>query len=385
MTELHEKYAPILQFNQAEKFFPMRVSDMLAYSSLYVKGQAKPVVSQGQVATEHLIQYGRSPEVFVRSVDLGPLSGADVVDQWGDGALEMVMRWAGETASGWTDELARKAYNWFSEKTRAATRLFWWNDMVAFALEDALETTSADRLPRLTLPAEMRESAVQRYRETNPGYAYYHRQIMAGNYLSLQYWFFYSYNDWGQAFAGLNDHEGDWESMHLFFRLDRHSRPQEPPAYITFANHESRLTKPWDHPDITRVGTHPVGFVAAGSHATYPQRITYNLVDLYGLFDYATGDGNTIDHDEWDHRVDLNEVPWLRGFQGSWGTRFWLSTAKARSLLQIALGATPFGGIIGLTSSLQEIELPGVSAPRGPVGRTRPQYANPVAWAVVPE
>jgi hypothetical protein len=31
-----------------------------------------------------------------------------------------------------------------------------------------------------------------------------------------------------------------------------------------------------------------------------------------------------------------------------------------------------------------EIELPGVSAPRGPVGPHRPQYASPVAWAGVP-
>ena len=385
MTELHEKYAPILQFMRDEHFYPMRVDDMLSYSDLYVKDQKTPLVSKGQVRIEHLIKHGRSPDIFVRSVDKGPLSGEDVIARWGDGALEMVMHWAGETASGWTDRLARKAYSWFSAKTEAATRLFWWNDMLAFALQDTLESATGQRLPRLTLPAETRYSAVERYRSRRPGYAYYYRLVNDDRYMSLQYWFFYSYNDWGQGFAGLNDHEGDWESMHLFFKLNPSGRLQEPPAYVTFANHDSRLTKPWDHPDVTKIGTPPVGFVAAGSHATYPERTTYNLVDLYGLFDYASGDGNTIDYDEWRYRINLSSVPWLRDFRGSWGTRYWISTAKAKSLLQLALGATPLSGLMGLTSTLQEIELPGVSAPRGPVGRDRPQYAQPVEWAGVPD
>ena len=93
MTELHEKYAPILQFMRDEHFYPMRVDDMLSYSDLYVKDQKTPLVSKGQVRIEHLIKHGRSPDIFVRSVDKGPLSGEDVIARWGDGALEMVMHW----------------------------------------------------------------------------------------------------------------------------------------------------------------------------------------------------------------------------------------------------------------------------------------------------
>jgi len=33
--DLHVKYAPILRFNKNEKFYPMRVDDLLSYSSLY--------------------------------------------------------------------------------------------------------------------------------------------------------------------------------------------------------------------------------------------------------------------------------------------------------------------------------------------------------------
>lgn len=381
MTELHEKYAPILHFNKDERFFPMRVDDMLNYSSLHVKDQAKPLVPQGQLTVDQLVKHSRSSEVFLRSVEVGPLIGSDVVEEWGEGALEMVYRWAGETASSWTEDLARTAYSWFSPKTMVATQLFWWNGLISSVIMGAIKTASPDTLPRLTLPVETHNSAVERYSAKKPGYTYYHRQVRDGKYVSLQYWFFYSYNDWGRAFAGMNDHEGDWESMHLFFRLDDQGRPQEPPAYVTYANHESRLTKPWDHKDITRIGTHPVGYVAAGSHATYPEQTTYSLLEAYGLVDYATGDGKTIDHDQWVHRVNLDDVPWLGDYQGSWGTRFWLSPAAAKTLLQIAFGATPIGGLIGLLSKPQDIELPGVSAPHGPVGKERPQYANPVAWA----
>ena len=57
----------------------------------------------------------------------------------------------------------------------------------------------------------------------------------------------------------MNDHEGDWEGLYLFFQLDSAGQTQEPPAYVTFVGHHSRLTKPWDHHDVTFVGTHPVG------------------------------------------------------------------------------------------------------------------------------
>jgi len=381
MIELHEKYAPILHFNKDERFFPMRVDEFLTYSSLYMKNQAKPLVPQGQLTIGQLVKHSRSADVFLRSVEVGPLIGSDVVKEWGEGALEMVYRWAGDTATSWTEDLARTAYSWFSPKTKAATQLFWWNGLISSVITDAIKTASPDTLPRLTLPVATHDSAVERYSSRKPAYTYYHRQVRDGKYLSLQYWFFYSYNDWGRAFAGLNDHESDWESMHLYFRLDGQGRPQEPPAYVTYANHESRLTKPWDHPDITRVGTHPVGYAAGGSHATYPQQTTYTLLQAYDLVDYATGDGKTIDHDQWVHRINLDDVSWLGDYQGSWGTRFWLSTAAAKTLLQIAFGATPLGGLIGFFSTPQDIELPGVSAPHGPVGKERPQYANPVAWA----
>lgn len=386
MTELHVKYAPVLRFNQNERFFPMRVDDMLKYSSLYVKDQAKPIVARGEVAPGHLQRRGRSPEVFLRSVEVGPLFGKDVVAEWGEGALEMVYRWSAASRTSLTEHLARQAYSWFSPKTRDAAQLFWWNNLVSHVLEGVLESVPGDELPRLILPSETQANAVEQYRSSfrgSPDYAYYYRQVKDRQYLCLQYWFFYSYNDWGRSFSGMNDHEGDWECMMLFFRLDRSGRPQEPPAYVTFADHESRQTKPWDHQDVTRVGNHPVGYVAAGSHATYPAAGAHVLMQLYNLVDFATADGVTIDHDEWVHRIDLDKVRWLGDYQGSWGTRFWLSLTQAKTLLQVMLAATLFSDLVRLKVP-SEVELPGVSAPHGPVGAHRPQYASPVAWAGVP-
>jgi hypothetical protein len=387
MSELHEKYAPILRYAKGENFYPMRVEDVLKYSSLYAKDQSVPLVPAGQVTPEHLGKYTQSPEVFLRTVDTGPLTGLEVIQDWSQATLEMLYRWAAATTSSWTEDLAQRAYSWFSPKTKGATRLFWWNDLIVPLLDNALESTDSESLPRLILPPTTRDLALEKYQTHKPSYAYYYRQVRDGRYLCLQYWLFYSYNDWGRSFNGMNDHEADWENMMIFFALDSQGRPQEPPAYVTFVGHHSRITKPWDHPDVSKIGTHPIGHVGAGSHATYPEAKEYPLLELYGLADYATADGLTIDHDDWAYRIPLDSVPWLPAYRGSWGTRFWLLLEKTHSLFKLATAATPIG-FLTARSKTPEVEIPGVSAPHGPMigdtGDERPQWAGPVEWADVP-
>jgi hypothetical protein len=171
----------------------------------------------------------------------------------------------------------------------------------------------------------------------------------------------------------MNDHEGDWEGMYLFFERDDAGRPQEPPAYLTYVGHHSRLTKPWGHHDVTLDGTHPVAYVAAGSHATYPERKEYDLIKIYGLTDYATGGGKTIEPGDWQHKIDLDTQPWASAFLGGWGTRYWLPLSWARNILGF------------LRTRAGEIGLPGVSAPRGPRysddGTIRPNWTQAATWA----
>lgn len=382
--ELHEKYAPILCFNKGERFFPMRVDDMLSYCSLRAKGGDEPIVRRGQLTPDLLARRGQTHTTYLRSVVRGPRKGEEVVEGWGKGALEMVVRWSAAGPVSLADRLARKAYSWLSPKTAHAASLFWWNGLVRHVLEGELGSSPPDELPRLVLPTESQRSAIEQFTGSSPPPTYYYRQLKDGNYLCLQYWFFYSYNDWGRGFGGMNDHEGDWEGMMVFFRLGRAGRPQEPPAYVTFADHESRQTKPWGHEDVTIQGTHPLGFIAAGSHATYPECKTHPLMKLYSLYDYATGDGRVIDHSDWVYRINLDTARWLKEYRGSWGTRFWLPMDKTRSLLKMMMSASPLTTLMRLEAP-DEIELPGVSAPRGPMGPHRPQYAKPVEWAGIPD
>lgn len=385
--DLHRKYAPILHFNRDEQFFPMRLRDVMRYSAAYAKGEDKPVVREGDVTPETLIRVARSDTHFVRTVIDGPLFGTSVAEEWGDDVMELLYRWSATPITGLPEKAARTVYSWFSPKTKLATEKFWWNELVRHAADGSLQAAAENTLPRLVLPRIVPTNAADRYHNggsRRPGYAYYYRELRDGQFHVLQYWFFYAFNDWGNRFGGMNDHEGDWEGMALYFRIGRNGQPQEPPAYIAYADHESRHTKPWTHPDVGRVGNHPVGYVGAGSHATYPQAGKQSLMAIYNLFDYATADGPTIDHDAWTYRINLDDVPWVESFGGSWGTRYWLDTRYLRTVTRAALGMLPVVSVLasGIPS---EIALPGVSGPRGPLNPHREQVAQPVRWAGVDE
>ena len=375
--ELHQKYAPIMHFSRGERFFPMSVDDFLTYTALHVKGQEEPVIRRGKVTLDDLTRRHSSGEAFLRSVTAGPIHGVEVASEWGMAAVRLIYQWSQHPVVTWTEDLARSAYDWFSEKTKAATRLFWWNNLLLPKAHADKKGGVRAELPRFKLPPDVRKSAMESY-EASQGkdrnYTYYYRTVQQAGYLDLQYWFFYAYNDWAGGYGGFNDHEGDWEGFHVFFELDAGNRPIEPPAYVCYLGHHSRITKPWTHPDVKKVGTHPVIYVAAGSHASYPEAKQYPLMALYNLIDYATGESFTLDHDGWRSRINLEKAPWLSTYLGSWGTRYWLPL----EWVQKALGS--------LVSSIPgEVYLPGVSAPRGPKfsdeGSERETWRNPVAFA----
>jgi hypothetical protein len=364
-----------MRFARGERFFPMAVDDFLTYTALYVKGQAAPVVSKGQVTLDDLTRRYTSREAFLRSVATGPLRGVEVAGEWGTDAVRLIYEWSQNPAVTWTEEAARTAYDWFSEKTRAATQLFWWNNWLLPRAAADKKGGIRSELPRFELPQAVRTSAIEAYEASRgrQNYTYYYRTVQQSGYLDLQYWFFYAYNDWAGGYGGFNDHEGDWEGFHVFFKLGAGNRPIEPPAYVCYLGHHSRLTKPWIHPEVEKIDTHPVIYAAAGSHASYPQARQYPLMALYNLIDYATGESFTLNHDGWRSRINLEQVPWVSAYRGSWGTRYWLPL----EWLQKTLGLlTPVPG---------EVSLPGVSAPRGPEfddeGNERETWRNPAAFA----
>ncbi len=390
IADLHRKYAPVLRFSRGERFFPMAMEDFLGYTALYRKGERQPRIARGKVTAADLLRRG-ADEMFLRSVEGGPLTGAAVASQWGTATLKLLREWTSRPAIAWTPSLARATYRWFNARTSAATQHFWWNDLVFSQLDGALDADrEGDDLPRFVLPVDMRRAAIEAYNESQGGRprpTYYYRTVREGDVLNLQYWFFYAYNDWGNGFGGFNDHEGDWEGFHVFFKLDG-GRPVEPPSHVCFLGHDSRMTKPWEHPEVEKVGAHPVIYVAAGSHASYPQPKLYPLVELYNLIDYATGDATTVDHDAWVGRAldeaSAGPMAAMLDYRGSWGTRYWLDL----SWLRIAIRSLPSAGAMLARALPGEITLPGVSAPRGPrfsaAGGERESWRDPLAFAGIP-
>ena len=76
--------------------------------------------------------------------------------------------------------------------------------------------------------------------------------------LSIQYWFFYAYNDFHSNF----NHEGDWE--HINVRLDSNHQP----TLLWYAQHND--VKQYQPSQVFWYGsTHPLVWVADGSHASY--------------------------------------------------------------------------------------------------------------------
>jgi hypothetical protein len=109
---------------------------------------------------------------------------------------------------------------------------------------------------------------------------YHGRVLRAGGYTVLQYWLFFVFNDWRSTFAGVNDHEGDWELVCVYLadqddRADEDDRADDEdgrpvPRWVAASSHDhagDELRRRWDYPLLTRDGDHPVVFSGAGSHS----------------------------------------------------------------------------------------------------------------------
>lgn len=157
-------------------------------------------------------------------------------------------------------------------------------------------------------------------------YAYVHI-VTSGSTKTIQYWLFYAYNN-----GPLNDHQGDIEVIQVF--LDNSNNPQQ----ALYSQHGAGENAAWG--DIEKQDTHPIVYVAQGSHANYfrPYQGKIGIEN-----DIVANNGKTI------APTDLNliileeqgshppEQSWL-GFPGRWG--FWGTDQD------VALGRTgPLGPV----------------------------------------
>ena len=86
-------------------------------------------------------------------------------------------------------------------------------------------------------------------------YAHVERDEVS-THITIQYWLFYYYNDW------FNKHEGDWEMIEVI--LDNQAEPE----WLVLSQHHGGTRRTWDTVQIEDK-THPVVYVALGSHANY--------------------------------------------------------------------------------------------------------------------
>jgi hypothetical protein len=148
-------------------------------------------------------------------------------------------------------------------------------------------------------------------------------------YIVVQYWLFYIFNK-----HFLNDHEGEWEMILVV--LDYHTRA---PVGAAYSRHLSGEYRPWSEVRKEE-GTHPVVFVAKGSHGAY---FTEGMFGYQGTFDVTSDDG-------WkgtpSTQILLLDQLWLH-FGGNWGYR----------------SINPFA-----------------SGPHGPLYQEQ-KWSNPIEWA----
>jgi len=126
----------------------------------------------------------------------------------------------------------------------------------------------------------------QNYPPNYPGYAYIKFVVDDPEYpnlVGIDYWFYYTYNNFGlPEWLGIpiKEHEHDWEGVLVVFEKD----DLREPAWVTYRYHKWTKIKYWS--ETPKVGTHPIVYVASGSHASY-WKTGWNLEDIPGEEAYA--------------------------------------------------------------------------------------------------
>ena len=128
--------------------------------------------------------------------------------------------------------------------------------------------------------------------------------------VAIEYWLLYLYN------AFYDRHEADWEGVTVFLAGGA-------PAGLSYSQHQARRWVPWAAQ--TKVATHPVVYVARGSHANYPRTGRFGVRVCWTLRirrctpttkrDIVDGAGAKLDPQVYDLH-ELGGVP----YRGGWGS-----------------------------------------------------------------
>ncbi|MGB9673803.1 MAG: hypothetical protein ACPL3P_06655 [Anaerolineales bacterium] len=390
-----QKFEPILRYTRGEQFFPMDVERYISECSLWIKESEKPareLIPQGELTVEHLSQIKQTLPgsiYFLKFID--PLDLITLAKYSISNTIQKISQ-------------ANKQESFHIERGRLA-RVGYGSRFI-----DALFSLTLflrGRVPGDTAIAAA--LAYQQLQAKKERFCYYGRLVKENNWIVLQYWYFYPFNNWRSGFRGLNDHEADWEMVSVFCSQSNNKEFEndEPnqdwvnnlqPEWVAYASHDfsgDDLRRRWDDDELEKIGTHPIVYVAAGSHASYFQSGEYmaeleipflkpltKAVDFinnvwvnilrqagskegkneFNIFripfiDYARGDGRAIGNaqeDCWEPFVLSDSTPWAINYRGLWGL-------------------------------YAEDPIAGENAPAGPVynrdGSFRRVWVDPIGWA----
>jgi hypothetical protein len=129
--------------------------------------------------------------------------------------------------------------------------------------------------------------------------------------VAIEYWFLYLYNDF------YDQHEADWEGVTVVLENGA-------PLGAAYSQHQGRKWIAWS--DLRKTATHPVVYVARGSHADYPKAGRYSVHVCWTTrqgrrcaptprVDLADGRGSAL------KPATYNLQPFAgTGYMGSWGS-----------------------------------------------------------------
>jgi hypothetical protein len=154
------------------------------------------------------------------------------------------------------------------------------------------------------------ESRLQAARPRPTVYWHVAREPATGR-VAIEYWLLYLYNDF------YDRHEADWEGVTVFLHGTT-------PLGISYSAHQGRRWSAWTSQTSSGT-THPIVYVARGSHANYPKPGDYSIRVCWTLYgrhctatprvDTATGTGPQLTAASYDLQ-EFGGTP----YTGSWGS-----------------------------------------------------------------
>lgn len=326
-SELLRKYEPVLRFAKSERFFPMAVEPYLENCTIHPSGPQGVVGLLSQPNGPLVSRIGKleGGEYYLRFVN-EPLIDSDVWIWWGvTAALTTAGAWF---LWGWRGMEAAAllalvtAFIIFIQASPIRIRFFpaALAALFFFALEaipiwffltpHAFISVQVEYLVLLPIylftvfllsvramkllfdyiipeapgvildmlsraTETVARKAFRLYAEIldkDPQPVYYGRvahweDVGSNDWKSLQYHFFYAFNDWRLAANGINHHEGDWEMVAVYLKNDE-------PYSLLLSQHGTGSMELWQ--DVRCVKdrdgketTHPLVYAGLGSHANY--------------------------------------------------------------------------------------------------------------------